>query len=203
MNKNGIILMLAILMPLTAFAGKKKQQDDQDTTALLDAATPDGSPTLRQTRDWLKAALEGYGGYYNGGSARPIESVQIDGKCNFTYKERYIYKLDKQNVIVASYEMQVGAIKHVSVEGDRGDDVVLRLSTGQASAIRVTDEEGKATYTNLAEVFLGRVPEARSSQDQVPQTPAQMAPRVIKALVHAADLCRSTYHEPSQSEAPF
>ena len=208
MKKAIVVLIIAILLPLSAFAGRKKQapQPDstqqQDGTDWLNAPTPDGSPTLKETRDWLKRVLEGYGGYDYNGASRPIEDVQIDGKCNFAYKERYIYKLDKQNVIDLSVVLPLGAVTNVSIDQGYPGEVVLRLSTGQASAIRQTQER-KDSYTNSVNIFLERVPEAQGQQDQVPQTPNQMAPRVIGALEHAAELCRSVYKVPTQPKEPF
>ncbi len=203
MKKIFVVLVVAIMLPLSAFAKKKPQQDSKDETEWLNAPTPDGSPTLGATRDWLKNVLDGYGGYNINGASRPIEGVQIDAKCNFTWKERYIYRLDKQNLIVHSYVMPLGALTGVSVDAGYAPDVVLRLSTGQVSAIRVTDDSGKEAYESNESIFLGRVPEAKSAQDQVPQRPSEMAPRVISALVHAADLCRSMYKAPAQAKEPF
>lgn len=102
MKKTGIFLTLAILLPLSAFAGRKKQppqpestQQQQDGTDWLNAPTPDGSPTLKETSDWLARTLQDYGGYYpNCGSPGPclgyfpaLSGVGIDNTCTFRWTE--------------------------------------------------------------------------------------------------------------------
>jgi hypothetical protein len=57
MKKSLTVLAIVILLALSAFAGKKK-----DSTDWLNAPTPDGSPTLKETSDWLAKTLQDYGG---------------------------------------------------------------------------------------------------------------------------------------------
>lgn len=78
----------AILLPAAAFTGKKK-----DKTDWLDAPTPDGSPTLKETSDWLAKTLNTYAGVgnnqdgkYGSSPDEPVyESVSINNQCEFSF----------------------------------------------------------------------------------------------------------------------
>ena len=67
---------------------------------------------------------------------------------------------------------------------------------------------------NVAVVTLNGSPYSRASINinnqpsmsagaAVPQSPAQMVPRIQKAIQHAVDLCRGTYKAPPTAKEPF
>jgi hypothetical protein len=83
------IFATAIVLIVSAL-GQTKQDSSakpQDTTDWLNAPTPDGSPTLRETSDWLDKTFRLYGDSQIWGGGHMTESdrvlgVHIDNDCN-------------------------------------------------------------------------------------------------------------------------
>lgn len=115
MKKNILVLLAAILLPLSAFGAKKKQP--QDSTDWLNAPTPDGSPTLKETSDWLAKTLAGYGGDPRGTVYSVVQSVGIDNNCNFSYTESSRARDNKSYRETTEVSFPLGAVTDVHIEG--------------------------------------------------------------------------------------
>src|SRR5271168_4417284 len=90
--KNIFMILFVVTLLVVASLGQQTAPLQADVN-WLDAPTPDGSPTLRETSDWLGKTLSLYGGFHdvNGGStstwgkmtdnvsAGMIVSAHIDG----------------------------------------------------------------------------------------------------------------------------
>ena len=207
MKKTGMILALAILLPLSAFAGKKKQPPQPDTD-WLNAPTPDGSPTLKETSDWLAKTLQDYGGYHpHCGSPGPclgsfpvLSDVGIDNTCTFRWTEETNASRDA----IYSYAVPLGAVTEITVAPtDDGLAPNLTIKTGQVTAISAGERVNK-THEALASAgfdLYGTPPPKLNAP--APESKERMAPRIQKALQHAVDLCRSTYQAPAQAKQLF
>jgi hypothetical protein len=208
-KKTGMILMLAILLPLSAFAGQKKQQDgtekqQPDGTDWLNAPTPDGSPTLKETSDWLAKTLQDYGGS-DSGLYQMVSGVRIDNNCTLSYNE------DEDNGSSIHFSVPLGAITNVEADtlSEDGEVGAVTLRTGQVAAVDLRSSDGNrrrprtsALVANMAEIDILRTPHAHLG-GELPQTRQQIIPRVVSALQHAVSLCRSTHQAPAQSNEPF
>ena len=199
MTKTGIILTLAILLPLSALAGKKKQQQS-DGTDWLNAPTPDGSPTLKETSDWLAKTLADYGGSDWDTYPARVADVGIDNTCTFRWKA--VTDPGKHSSY-DGFAVPLGAVTSVAISPQSSDGhnwLDLNISTGNVAAIRGSG--GSVPATEMSWIVISRMP-APKLNAPTPETPEQMAPRIQKALQHAVDLCRSTYQAPAQSKELF
>ncbi len=138
MKNNLLIFAVAILLPVAAFAGHKKDSPQpQDTTDWLNAPTPDGSPTLKETSDWLGKTLVGYfRGTSDGTVNSYLDDVRIDNNCNFTYSERLI---DKHYHDTKVTTFPLGAVTSVTTDADGSDGSVL-VQTGQTASVHWTED---------------------------------------------------------------
>lgn len=132
----------------------------------LDAPTPDGSPTLRETSDWLAKTLTLYGGSngFEDGvtgsmwSAKVTRSIKgalliadarIDEQCHFIYNEIYAEGTVKdgskhQNVSYTGITVSVPlGVPALSIENTyvRGDGHKLEIQTGSTQDIAITTAE--------------------------------------------------------------
>jgi len=195
-KKTGIILMLAILLPLSAFADKKKRPP-QDNTDWLNAPTPDGSPTLKQTSDWLASVIGDYGNYECCGFPfGRIVDVGIDNQCTFQWRE---VSDSTKHPLYMNFSVPLGAVTSVEIQDNNGATQIW-IRTGDIGAIRGSGQAVSATP--IVGIDLTRIQHLKPDVP-VPQTAQEMAPRIQKALQHAVDLCRSTHQEPAQSNEPF
>jgi hypothetical protein len=85
--KRILITLVAVL--LQGVAPCQQTASQQADTNWLDAPTPDGSPTLRETSNWLDKTLRLYGSHstWRGGlnplqDSEQVISVSIDNSCN-------------------------------------------------------------------------------------------------------------------------
>jgi hypothetical protein len=210
MKKAGMILMLAILVSLSAFAGKKKQQDNQDNAGGVDwlnAPTPDGSPTLKQTSDWLAKTLQAYGGEDRQSGRSVIREVRIDNSCNFHYSVNETGYSGNPYVRGFDVTLPLGAVHDIYawISDIDAPPVGIDISTGQTASVQFSSHSRRETSTSANSVVwiaVRHVPEPILG-GEAPEAAAQMIPRIITALQHAVDLCRSTYKPPAESKEPF
>jgi hypothetical protein len=233
MKKILTILTIAILLPASAFAGKKKDsqrnQDLQqsndpqqwqvpddtpqspDGTDWLNAPTPDGSPTLKETSDWLAKVLDEYGG--NESTERLFESsikrAKIDNSCNLSYLELGL----GGGGTISKVSVPLGAITSIEIRNNDAGPFV-KWETGKLALARYVKlhfasgntlvEDEKYYYAGFFTMIARRPPPISTAPGaEIPQSPEQMAPRIVKALQHAADLCKTTYKAPDQAKEPF
>jgi hypothetical protein len=122
MKRGAMILLLAILLPPSAFAGSRKKQAPQpDSTDWLNAPTPDGSPTLKETSDWLARTLADYGGDPRGNVYSFVQSVRIDNNCNFDFTEVSRARDNKSYHDATEVTIPLGAVTDVHIEGVDGE----------------------------------------------------------------------------------
>ncbi len=155
-------------------------------------------PTLKETGDWLKSNLEAYGGgcWHSGqnepSSEEKFSDVSIDNSCRLSYRRSLVHSNGKafnQQVI----SIPLGAVSDVQVQetsdgGDCGSWMSIAVRTGNIAGgadININREHS---------VSAGAI---------IPQSPAQMAPRIQKAIQHAVELCRGTYKAPPTAKEPF
>jgi len=119
-KKTIAVLVVSILLPLSAFAAKKKQAQ-QDSTDWLNAPTPDGSPTLKETSDWLARTLTDYGGDPRGAVYTVIQNVRIDNNCNFSFTVASRAQDNKSYHESTELTVPLGAVTDVHIEGVDGD----------------------------------------------------------------------------------
>jgi hypothetical protein len=217
MKKMGIILMVTVLLALSAFAGKKKPQDIQDSTDWLNAPTPDGSPTLKETSDWLAKTLQDYGGYFSDGdgAVRTIQEVRIDNNCMFSYTT--VSSGDNgRHTETTSTSLPLGAVSEViggnsghpnpsywGGEDEYGKLLGFEIKTGQMDAVQNHGRRGSVSpVANEAAIDVSNMPKALLGHED-PQKPYQMIPRIVSALQHAVSLCQSAYKAPAQTKEPF
>lgn len=168
----------------------------------LDAPTPDGSPTLRETSDWLAKTLIAYGGDdpADGSHAR-IGTAHIDNDCSFHVHINVTSVDDLSSALDVS--LPLGAV--VKVSDGVGEVPNVMISTGSVKAILLATHTETSTGSRRVQ-FVGLLLGSHPSADQeetAPQEPDQMLPRIIRALQHAVDLCRSSYQPPAQTKEPF
>jgi hypothetical protein len=208
-----VILTIAVLLPVAAFAGKKEQPQpqntpkQQDTTDWLNAPTPDGSPTLKETSDWLAQTIEAFGWGGNDSDDYTYQGVAIDNACTFHYTvvttHYKVSGMKKKPVNVNKFDVSIplGSVTDVYVDSD--SDVVWRrahavmIKTGSLAVVR-----NGTTFLNVGELAIRRTPPV-SPGGEMPEDPRYMVPRIISALQHAGSLCRSTYQGPVQKKQPF
>jgi hypothetical protein len=198
-KKSVIVLVVAILLPLSALSGKKKRQDSTDW---LNAPTPDGSPTLKQTSDWLAKTLQDYGGLPPN---EELTGVRIDNDCTFNYDQDEL--ISRQHL---SFSIPLGAITNVEIGhyDTSGGVPHVELQTGQVadvvrrSSYQYNRKKPSEEAVNEDSIELGKMPRRRPG-GELPQTPEQIAPRVVSAFQHAVNLCQSGYKAPAQSKEPF
>lgn len=111
------IFTIALLLPAAAFAGKKKSASAQDNTDWLNAPTPDGSPTLKETSDWLARTLADYGGDPSGSVYTVVQNVHIDNNCNFNYTLASRARDNKSYHETTEVSFALGAVTDVHIEG--------------------------------------------------------------------------------------
>lgn len=196
MKKSLWFLMLTVSLSVSAFAGKKKEQN---TTDWLNAPTPDGSPTLKETSDWLSQTMEAYGG--NTRDPAAVIGVRIDNSCNFYWTLRVTDRSWNKYLDITDYSLPLGAVTSVSAT-----QTGVRLETGQVTAIRLQGhghyEHRTDTAADSAGFEVSRMPEPKAG-GEAPQQPEQVIPRIVNALQHAVSLCQSTYKPPVQTKQPF
>jgi hypothetical protein len=182
------ISAIAMFLPLLAMAGRRK-----DTIDRLNAPTSDGSPTLKQTGDWLAKTLADYGGENDS----PTCGLAIDNSCTLHWS-------DGKGRGSESFSVPLGAVTSVEIVpqnwngGDRWLDLTIR--TGNVAAIR---QDGTSFAEAQTWFVLGRRMPAAKPSESLPQVPDQMAPRIQTALQHAVSLCQNTYQSPSQPDNLF
>jgi hypothetical protein len=198
MKKIILVLAVVILLPLSAFAAKKKPQ--ADSPDWLNAPTPDGSPTLKETSDWLANSLADYAGVDDGAisSSTSVSNVAIDNTCTFRWSESYYREKHPSYV----YALPLGAVSEITALPDNGGNWFdLMIKTGDVAAIRGSGQMA-IPVSSIVTIQIGRRPSPKLNAPS-PETAEQMAPRIQKALQHAADLCRSTYQAPPQAKQAF
>jgi hypothetical protein len=211
------VLALAIFLSSSAFAGSSKQQATQDSTDRLNAPTADGSPTLQVTSDWLAKTLQDYGGDLPNNDYDDFYiNVGIDNNCRLSYADKSVEK-DNGAYEIRETTVILGAVDSVNVDAmDLNDNHnVIGMTTGKVAAVSETDHpqttvKGKAlasptpplTSNKIYGIFIERTPPPRPGAD-IPETNAQMVPRIVAALQHAVSLCQGTYTPPAQAKQPF
>jgi len=227
MVKNGIIaiLMGAMLFPMSAFGSRRKQQAPE-TPDRLNAPTPDGSPTLKATSDWLAKALDGYGGLNQNFGPTVIQNFRIENDCSLRYTVRdtrwsdkhYFHDMDVSfplgAVTQVHFAMTNGQIYLIDIRtasvhlqtGIRTGGNAIDVETGNVEAIQAIDRyPGQKPFPrswSSVSIDLGRSPDPVSGAE-VPQPLDEITPRIARALQHAVSLCQNTYQSPAQSDNLF
>lgn len=162
-------------------------------------------PTLEETSAWIVQTLTLYGGDNSPGMQYIIKDVTIDG-CTFSYTYNWntLQKLEpgKRYSDFARTTVPLNAVTLVQpIFGGNSGDVPggFVLQTGRQALIEFS--EGPAN--NQAMVLVASSPQGPLPNGTVPQNPAVMAPRLIKAFQHAVDLCRAMYPPPQEQTEPF
>ncbi len=168
MKKILTILIITAVWPASFVAGQTKQDSgsvqatSQGTEVnWLDAPTPDGSPTLRETSDWLAKTLTVYGvsrgpndtvseGTWGkvtvrvNGTSR-IVGAHIDGQCHFIYNEidaegtRVLNKHEHENVSYTGITVSVPlGVPGLVIANDADDGYPIKIQTGSTHDIAVT-----------------------------------------------------------------
>jgi hypothetical protein len=223
MKKILIILTMAILLPAVAFAGQpqdSKQKPPQDTTDWLNAPTPDGSPTLKETSDWLAKTLEEYGGFDNVSgdgsliSKTNIDGVRIDNDCSFHYTLKlwgYEISSRKNRWTSTDVSLPLGAVSRVQTRGLYDDSIAVSahfaidITTGNLEVVQEADrgkKQAQITFGTKAAFEVLRTPNPTPGA-AAPTPPDEMAPHIVNALSHATSLCRSAYKPPAEVKQPF
>jgi hypothetical protein len=213
MKKTILVLTVAILLPLSAFAGKKKDSSQpQDTTDWLNAPTPDGSPTLKETSDWLEKTLRTFAGagttrdgspvYWNGYSYPVYEHAAIDNQCNFHIVTVALGDRGRREKKGTEILVPLGAVKSVETNSPSYDDTGERWETDvvvrtTAPVIRANGDRSEWSIN-----FNKPMPNPNDAS-AIEVFPKDIAPRVKSALDHAAALCQGTFKAPAQSKDPF
>lgn len=194
--KSLIVLTIALLLPLTAFASKKKQQTARDST--------ETSPTLQETSDWLAKTLEAYGGKDDERVSNVISNAHIDDHCNFSFEQTNHSLRASGRTYIWQISLPLGAVTLVEPEILRSSDaeVGVRIWTGDVNAVVQTGQEGRHVGATFATIDVARSPQGDIGA-QVPQNPDQMVPRIVNALQHAVSLCQGTYEPPAPAKEPF
>jgi hypothetical protein len=206
-----ILTILAIATILTGCALAQKKEDGsakaQDTTDWLNAPTPDGSPTLKQTSDWLARAFSDYGGGEMPSGTGSVEDIGIGNDCRFHYTIKFTAHNSDQ-MIVTDVSFPLGAVTSVeagsALDGDHSNPS-LNFATGSLALVEIAhrgQEEAHPAYRNFTGFPVMRKPEAKVGEE-MPQNPEQILPRMVTALQHAVDLCKSAYKPPSQAKQAF
>ena len=208
MKKILAILMIGALLPASAFAGKKKQDSTpQDATDWLNAPTPDGSPTLKETSDWLAQTLAGYGGNNFETQTTVLYDIGITNDCNFHFTMKTTDRDTKHWFNSSDVSIPLGAVTSVEpyADPDTGRNTDVTIHTGNVEAMQFVSHGWQNKGTNSGNQIFIPVEHRPGAQPgaEVPQSPAQMVPRIVTALEHAASLCRSVYKAPVQTKQPF
>ena len=190
-------LILTALLSAPAIAGKKKDSPPpQDGTDWLNAPTPDGSPTLRATSDWLGKTLEAYGGDNNSSDV----SIHIDNDCSFHVK---FANKNGKHTFTNDLSFPLGAVTSVDRDPDNAQNV--KIATGNVAVMQMVrhgwNNYGTNYYTNVT-FEVAKYPEVKPG-GEIPQPVDQMLPRIVNAFQHAMSLCRSAYQAPSSNKEPF
>jgi hypothetical protein len=168
--------------------------------------TPDsGGPSLKETSDWLKSNLEAYGGgCFNDTYYQKISDVSIDNSCKLSYKDALIKNSNNKIFLQRAYSIPLGAVSDIqlSSSGSPGtgcaDGWLIEVNTGN---IAVVTSNGGSPMP-VARININNQP-SMSVGGVVPQSPAQMAPRIQKAIQRAVNLCRGSFKAPPQAHEPF
>jgi hypothetical protein len=202
MKKTLQILLVTILLPGAAFAGKKK---DQNATNWLDAPTPDGSPTLRETSDWLAKTLKDYAGApeANGGmgyDSPAYDSVSINNQCELSYtmipQDQYRRRDWKHAWRITVPLGAVDAVNAGPYETPWRISWSVDLRTNPAAI-----QGGGNVRSEENIIFYSIEADPRDASKSV--RPEDIAPRVKTAMQHAVDLCKAAYKPPTQEKEPF
>jgi hypothetical protein len=214
MKKLLTILTTAILLPASAFAGKKKDRADNpapqqtDGTDWLNAPTPDGSPTLKQTSDWLAMTFADYGSYSYMGTWY-VSGVSIDNSCNFHYTTTQTWGDDRKSVQILDHTVPLGAMTDIQPHSDVNDRVIgIEYHTGNVPLIHFAshgrgDYKKPQEYVSYADTLVPFAGDPPIRPGIEVHSYIEMVPRVISALQHAVSLCKSTYKPPVQKKQPF
>jgi hypothetical protein len=191
-----IALAVLLLAATTSFAKDKKKKD--------------ADPTLQETSDWLVRTLQSYGGGITPNSdwtgpqwIATLSNVTLDTSCHLSYKHIIA---NAQGETTASYSADIALGAVTDVQASIGNvDVWIYVTTGSVNGV-VYDGNG-TTPGNLKtdnhdQIEVHTTPSSQPGQP-VPDSPEQMAPRIVSALNHAVDLCRETYKSPVQQKEPF
>lgn len=192
MKKILITLMTAILLPAVAFG---QQTASQEQVNWLDAPTPDGSPTLRETSDYLAKTMQEYGGYSVFG---------IDNSCTLRWEEPGYASL--------KYTVPMGAVQSIEATTSTSDRTypAIQLTTGNIAAIEQQQtilgkhhsKEQKVKALTMVFFTIDQQPIAHLGEN-TPMTGWDMNPHIISAMQHAVGLCKSAYKAPVQAKEPF
>lgn len=206
MKKILVVVTIAMLIPAAALAAKKKDQP-QNGTDWLNAPTPDGSPTLKQTSDWLAQTLSGYGGETDGSQTTVLFGVAISNDCRFHYTEKTTASDNKHWHSGAEVSFPLGAVTSVTADTDNetGRMTGLNITTGTLELVQFNrqDWNDKSTrYATSAGLSIEHQPQPQPGQE-APQDPSKMVPRIVTALQHAVSLCQSAYKPAAETKQPF
>jgi hypothetical protein len=205
MTKLVAALMIVGLFILPSSASHKKKADGGDATDWLNAPTPDGSPTLKETSDWLASTLGEYGGnkFPDLGPVTVIADAHIDNRCTFEYQE---ISHSTSHFPNSNISLPLGAVTQILPHQDLDRGVVgVDLVTGNVNAVVIKYVDAKAGSDSAAAratIIVSRTPPPRAGAE-VAQQPSQMIPRIISAMQHAVDLCHSAYQPAAQTKQPF
>jgi hypothetical protein len=194
------ILMALTIAALLLLAASGQQTASQEQVNWLDAPTPDGSPTLRETSDYLAKTMQEYGGYSVFG---------IDNSCTLRWEEPY-------GDTFLKYTVPMGAVQSIVATTSTSDRTypAIQLTTGNIAAIEqqqgplIAKHHSKEHRVNevkaLTIVFftIDQQPIAHLGEN-APRTGWEMNPHIISAMQHAVGLCQSAYKAPVNAKEPF
>jgi hypothetical protein len=196
------ILAIAMFLPVVAFAAKKKGQNSTDW---LDAPTPDGSPTLRETSDWLAKTLKGYAGAPEdngsmGFDSPAYDSVSINNECELSYtmipQDQYRRRDWKHAWRIIVPLGAVDAVSAAPYDTPWRVSWYVELHTNAAAI-----QGGGSVRSEQTIVFYDVMSDPADASKSV--RPENIAPRVKTAIEHAAALCQGTFQPPTKSKEPF
>lgn len=194
MKKIQTIVAIAILLTGSAFAGGKKDKNSADW---LNAPTPDGSPTLGETRDWLAKVLVEYSGHGGPTDFEWTTGASIDNTCHLSWTTD-VYDGNSPHPRRGSrYSLPLGAVTDVSIA-----DSKIMIATGDVAAI-AHDSPWLHQNGNQSSAYINLMPDFHPANNTVVVPLNEIAPRIQKALQHAVDLCKSVYQQPAQTKEPF
>jgi hypothetical protein len=192
-----ITLAIAILLPVSAFSAKKKDSSPPpDATDWLNAPTPDGSPTLKETSDWLAKTWEAYGGDAN----TSYFAIHIDNDCSFHMSVAF---RNGKHMSTNDWSFPLGAVSSVDRDPDHAQSV--KIATGNLAAVQVVRHGGNNRGTNYYSYIWYEVLKypAVKPGGEIPQPADQMLPHIVNAFQHAVNLCHSAYKAPTAAKDPF
>lgn len=196
MKKILMTLMTLTISALLSLAASGQQTASQEQVNWLDAPTPDGSPTLRETSDYLAKTMQEYGGYSGFG---------IDNSCTLRWEEPY-------GDTFLKYTVPMGAVQFIAATTSTSDRTypAIQLTTGNIAAIEQLEsllgkhhsKEHKVKALTMVFFTIDRQPIAHLGEN-TPMTGWEMNPHIISAMQHAIGLCQSAYKAPVKAKEPF